>query len=193
MTPIDLDKRKYPNDYYEKLAKVEDAIDTDCVKEKLNLPEFGDKTLLDVEADILIASAKSKCIKIDPIAFADLFVNFAAWDYESSDCARHKLHELEPTSKLAQFTRIDKKLECKNYSSRLDPYRTYRYEASIGRLNESTCGVLNKENVDIISHKTLLISLEKDEELKKIEMKERFALATEKLHKLADCVLERLK
>ena len=47
--------------HFQKLANIENDTEYDCVKEKLKISDFGNKTLLKEEASILIASAKSKC------------------------------------------------------------------------------------------------------------------------------------
>ena len=198
LVPVDPDQ-KDSTGYYKRLVKLNGTIDYNCVKEKLNLPEFGDKLLLEVEALILIASAKSKCIKVDLQEFSELFIDFTfdeGFRYDAHFfCARQKLYELEPTSKLAVMTSYDKSdvFDCDYRSISLNSFYNEDYNDAVGRFNETTCGVLTDDIVNVIIYKTTLLADLKNKELKISETKDLFKYATSKLHKLADCVLERIK
>ena len=193
--PIDAEK----SNFYKKLVKVEDTVDQECVKEKINLRENGDKTLLEVEAKILITSIKSKCIKINTLEFANIFLDFSVDEHQKSktyiNCAMFALKKLDPTSKLAKnFTNNQESEEsCKGFSSEIYPFSkvVHRYQKSVSSLNVAACGLSDNE-VDLISNKIVLLAVEKDEELKNNEAKELFGIVTDKLHKLADCILKRL-
>jgi len=200
LIPID-DEQEDSNDYVKRLIKLEETIDYDCVKEKLNLPENGDLALIEVEATIIIASAKAKCIKVDPVEFSDLFFDFAVEDGQRNAipfaCAKYKLQRLEPTSKLAVTSSSDesRKKHCRHVTISLHPYSIpmWAYTDQVGALSETTCGVMTGEIFDIISLKTMLVFSEKDKNLKINETKELFRFVTDKLHKLADCFLERIR
>lgn len=120
----------YNRDYFEKRAKIEETIDHNCVKEKLNLAENGFSVLLKVEADILIVSAKSKCIKIDTINFAETFLNFTVEAHNKKEkmvnCAKYKLYEFESTSVLDEKSKNDQDYEinCSHFYPELRPYQT---------------------------------------------------------------------
>ena len=191
--------REDPNNYHKRLAKLEAAIDHNCVKEKLNLSENGDKAFVEPEATILIASAKSKCINVDPLEFSNLFIDFALEDGHRHEryysCARYNLQKLEPTSKLAVTSSSDEGNEkyCRHVGISLHPYSipSIGYEDSVGPFERTTCGVLTGEIEDVVTLKTMLLYDVKDKELKINETKDLYNLVTDKLHKLADCILER--
>ena len=132
--------------------------------------------------------------------FVDNFLKFAIEDEQKTEtyvnCAMIKLKKLDSTSKLARNVINDQNSEerCKYYSTVIYPYSNIieRFKRSVGALNETTCGSLSDAEIDLFTVKTLLIAVEKDEELKKSEAEKVFAVLTEKLHKLADCVLKRL-
>nr|P24243.2 RecName: Full=Balbiani ring A 67 kDa protein; AltName: Full=p67; Flags: Precursor [Chironomus thummi thummi]AAM77906.1 nonspecific protein p67 [Chironomus thummi] len=200
LVPTDPDQED-PNGYYQRLIKVEEAIDKDCVKQKLTLPENGDKAFVEPEATILIASAKTKCIKIDQLEFSNLFIDFALEDGQRHDryysCARYKLHQLDPNSQLAVITSSDKSHEkhCRHIEIRLHPFSIpiNGYAESVGKLNEATCGVLTDDIVNVVTLKTMLLYDVKDKELKINETKELYGLVTDKLQKLARLILERVR
>jgi len=200
LVPIDPEE-EYKSDSNKRLIKVEETIDYNCVKEKLNLPENGEIVLPEAEARILIASAKSKCIKVDPVEFSNLFIDFAIERGYKLDryyvCAKFKLQELEPTSKLAVTSSSDElhKEHCSYYDINLQPYSvpTWTYKEQVGRLNETTCGVVTDEFEDLISLKTVLVFDEQDKELKVRETMKLFNEISEKLQKLSDCILKRIK
>ncbi|KAL7012480.1 hypothetical protein ACKWTF_014872 [Chironomus riparius] len=195
------------NYFYEKSLKLtfqesknlEDSIDQECVKEKLNLSENGNKALLEVEAKILITSVKSKCIKIDTLDFVNVFLDFAVKEHQKSkmyiQCAMSALKKLEPTTKLVpNFINVQESEKvCKGFSSEIYPFEkdVTRYQKSVSSLNEAACRLSDNE-VDVISNKMILISVEEDEELKASEAKQLFGEVTAKLYKLADCILKRL-
>jgi hypothetical protein len=198
LIPIDPNRKDYYG-YHKRLAKVKGTIDYDCVKEKLNLPENGDKILLEVEAFILIASAKSKCIRVDLPEFSELFIDYAVDNRQRYDahffCAREKLEKLEPTSKLVVMTSYDKSEEsdCDYRSILIHAFHDGSYKLAVGRFNETSCGVLTDDIVKVIIYKTTLLASVKDKELKSSETKDLFNYATGKLHNLADCILDRIK
>jgi hypothetical protein len=199
--PIDTDEDDIPENHITNLEKVEADTDHECVKEKLNLPENGAKTLLKVEATLIIAASKSKCIKVDTTTFIDDFLNFVVAKHQLSDkkveCASYKLQKIEPTSKLVRTPNNDKDYEkfCEYFHEKISQYATifYNYENIVGKMNESTCGVFTKQDMDAISFKTMLLANEKDEELKKSEGSALFADIINKLQKLSDCIYERIK
>ncbi|XP_070489865.1 balbiani ring A 67 kDa protein-like [Chironomus tepperi] len=199
LEPIDQDQDD--PDYYKRLRKLESVINYDCVKEKLNLPENGENALLEVEAKIVIASAKSKCITVDSLEFSELFMDFAIENDQRSEryysCAKYKLHNIEPTSKLAINYAKDEFNEkfCKNYDIQIPVLSNlaFSYDMKIGELNETTCGVMSFDIYNEISIKTTLLFNEKDKDIRITETKNLFNYATDKLHKLADCILERIK
>ncbi|KAL7037943.1 hypothetical protein ACKWTF_009405 [Chironomus riparius] len=178
-----------------KLAEVDNNVDSECIKEKLKLSEFGTTTLLQEEAAILIASAKSKCNLINFRGILKSIINSAdgrSWD---SRCSKYYLHKLEPTSKLANYSNDDSENiedSCKNYKPLIYLYRTLvtKYENAIGKLSETTCGLVTDEFLKAISYKTILLNAEEDEAIKNSEMEELLSSVIEKLHRLADCVLK---
>lgn len=133
--------------------------------------------------------------------FVDNFLKFAIDDDQKSEtyvnCAMIELKKLDPTSKLARnvINEQNSDMKCKYYSTVIHPYANIleRYKRAVGDLNEATCGgALSDAEMDLITVKTLLIAVEKDEELKNSEAEKLFAVSTEKLHKIADCILKRL-
>lgn len=180
-------------EYYEILAKVEDTIDGECVKEKLNLPENGRKAVLEFEATILIASAKSKCIKTSIFDFGETFLNFTVRQRPTTEdyifCTKYKLQKLESTNAIEENEK-----RCENHYIYIDDYTMleWKYDRANGPLNETTCGAFTHDIVEIISYKTALLAVEEDKDLKENNMKELFTYATDKLHKLGDCILERI-
>ncbi|KAL7012511.1 hypothetical protein ACKWTF_014896 [Chironomus riparius] len=177
------------------IALMEAAINHNCVKEKLNLPENGEKSLLKIESKVLLALAKSKCIKSDLIEFLEIFLKILVPNYFNTEenvvCIKLELQKLEPTSKLVEnFT--NNGTECSTYNN-IHPFGIYRwdYEMTVGLLNETTCGVLTEDIVNVIDYKTFLVANEINEELKRSEIQELFAMATEKLQELADCILKK--
>ncbi|KAL7012478.1 hypothetical protein ACKWTF_014870 [Chironomus riparius] len=176
--------------------KVEADIDQSCVKQKLNLPENGAKTLIKVEATLIIAAAKARCITVDKTIFLDDFLKYAIPKNELSDqivtCAKYKLHKIEPTSKLAKLSKNDQDYEkyC-DYSDRQTyPYTILKYNIGSGaNLNKSTCGVFTEQDVEVNKYKTILLANETDEELKKSEGEALLADVTDKLQRLSDCIL----
>ena len=182
---------------YDIVKKLESDIDQECVREKLNLLENGSKALLKLEATLIIASAKTKCIKVDTTIFFDDFLKYAMPKTDFSDrivtCAKYKLQRIEPTSKLAKLPSSDRDYEkyCKRSLGQPYPYTMLNYNIGSGaKLNELTCGVFTKQDVDVIKYKTMLLAIEKDEEIKKSEVKALLAEVTDKLQKLSDCFLE---
>ena len=202
MELVNLENEVDPSDYHKQVRKLKEAIDYDCAKKNMNLAENGDKSLLYIEAIFLFASANSKCIKIDPIEFSELFLDLSvAKDERSEDyvaCAKYELQNLEPTSKLAKISSIDEvhKNNCSHFDISLHTYNAplllYRERVYL-KLNETTCGVVTQEFIDVITYKTILLASEKDEELRNSEISELFTTVTGKLHKLADCILERIQ
>ncbi|CAG9805776.1 unnamed protein product [Chironomus riparius] len=177
------------------LAEVENNVDSECIKEKLKLTEFGNTTLLQEEAAIFIASAKSKCNLINFKSILKSIINSVdgrSWD---SGCSKYYLHKLEPTSKLANYSNDDSENiedSCKNYEPLIYLYRTIniKYENAIGKLTETTCGLVTDEFLKAISYKTILLKVEEDEAIKNSGMEELLSSVIEKLHRLADCVLK---
>ena len=183
----------YPKDYYTKLAKVEETIDQDCVKEKLNLPENGHKALLEVEAIILITSAKSKCIK-NIFDFGEAFLNLVVQESQRTEdhvsCARYRLQYQESTTATLSSDENDEYYRCLGYNTDIDAYAIPEW--AFERENESGCGAFSYDTIERISCRSILLTIEKDEELKKKNMKEVFKYASENLQKLADCTLARI-
>lgn len=187
--------------YNEKLKKLVDNIDVECTKDKLNLLENGDLTLLYNDATILIVSAMSKCIKIDQFEFSKLFLDFVVDQDQKSEesvyCSKVNLKELEPSSELAQISKVRREYdrECQFYSHPdIHQYSItlYGLEKSFGGLT-GTCFEIPKKFENLISLKTIVLASENNKELKKREAKKVFASMTEKLDKLANCVLEKVK
>ena len=185
--------------HFQKLANIENDTEYDCVKEKLKISDFGNKTLLKEEASILIASAKSKCSVLE---FKSLLKTFFESVVEESRksfyhimCSKYKLQKSELTTRLANFSNEDIEYileRCENYKSNIRYYSTilYKYEKAVGKINETTCGLLTYEDLNIISYKTFLLDAEEDETVKSSEMEELVSSVIEKLHRLADCILK---
>ncbi|KAL7012475.1 hypothetical protein ACKWTF_014867 [Chironomus riparius] len=196
--PSSLYDVEYIKEYIENGKQMEEAIDFDCVNQKLNILKNERKTVLEVEATILIASAKLRCLKIPLINFSKLFLNFAVLKHQRSEktmsCARYLLKQVEPTSKLlisSNHVYNDDNSSCyitfKLYTDLAKDYKNH-----VGDLKDSSCGAITDEFVKILTLKTLLLIAQKDEEVKKIEAKELFTVASDKLHKLAQCVFQSL-
>lgn len=184
-----------------KLTKLIDNVDNTCTKQELGLEENGNQTLLPVESTILIASAMSKCIKIDHFDFSNLFLDFAIQDYykssESIYCTQYHLQKLEPESKLARISKFtdEFKLKCLFYGrvnihSFSDTINSL--EKSVGNL-DGTCAEVSDEFRTLVSYKALLLASEQNEELKRSEMKNLFDNVTNKLHIIANCILSKVK
>jgi hypothetical protein len=184
-------------DYYDSLAKVEEAIDQECIKEKLNLPQNGHKAIMEHEATVLIVSAKSKCIKTSLFDFGEAFLKFVVPKSDRTEndtfCVKYKLKNLESNATLSNND--DEKTRCEHYLFEINIYSSLQwdYAKENGHIIESTCEVFTYDIVDMISYRTLLLSVEKDKDIKENGMKELFEYATDKLHKLADCILERIE
>jgi len=179
-----------------------DSIDFNCVKEQLNLTENGEIILLEVESGIIIGSAMSKCIKIEKYDFTNTLLDYGINEYDKTEddvtCSKFYLQKFEPESKLVKNFLINDEIEewCLLIPIiQIYPFTTYvyKYEHFIGDLKDTTCDVLSDDDVRIFSDKAVLVATEKDMELRKSETKELFAAATAKLHKLADCILNRVK
>ena len=87
------------------------------------------------------------------------------------------------------------KEHCSYYDVSLQPYSvpTWTYKEQVGRLNETTCGVVTDDFEELISLKTVLLFNEKDKELKISETKKLFDEIYEKMQKLSDCIFKRIK
>lgn len=158
--------------------------------------------LLSAEAKIIIGSAMLKCIETNQYDFANLLIDYGFDFYEKSEkavyCANYNLQKLKRDSKFARI--YDRKPEfeskCQYYPIiSIYPFTSiiHRYEDSVGELKDTACGIISKELVQIFSFEVLLVAIEKDKELKRIEIKEIFALINDKLPRFADCIIQRLK
>jgi len=144
----------------------------------------------------------SKCIKIEKYDFTNLLLDYGIDEYDKTEkdviCSKFLLQKLQPESKLVKISIIKHEVEkkCVSYPDvQIIPFTTslHKYEISVGELKDTTCDVLSDEFVKIISYKAILVATEKDMELKKSESKDLFATVTEKLHKIADYILNRVK
>lgn len=191
-------KVKFNDEYTKKLERFKDSFDYDCVREKVNLPQNGAITLLEIEARIIIASAMSKCIKYDILEFSEIFFNLEvsanARTEESIACANFKIENPEASSKPESnsVNDFDDLNACNVYFEFLDD-PLYKYESSVNKLNESSCGTLTKIDVDAIKYKIILLASDEDQESKYKNIKILFENAVEKLHEFADCVLKSVK
>jgi hypothetical protein len=133
--------------------------------------------------------------------FSNLFIKFSLGDrkrpHMENTCAKFRLKKIDPTSKLINISSDEKQHEkaCEkqymNVGTIIGPF--WRYTGHVGPLNETTCGVMTKDIVDIISYKLMLLNLQKDAELRVKETNDLFNFVTDKLQKLADCIIERIK
>lgn len=149
----------------------------------------------------MIIAAKSKCIKGNLSDFMKLFLKFA-FDEDSEsddqlDCVRYNLQKIDQSSKYAAKLNASDTINdenCRYYDESIEPFRSIHssYVKAVGPLNETTCGVISQHDSKILSFLTILVSTEKNNEIKTLEALEIFKFATEKLQKWADCILENI-
>ncbi|KAL7012476.1 hypothetical protein ACKWTF_014868 [Chironomus riparius] len=144
----------------------------------------------------------SKCIKISQYDFANLLLDYGfdedAKSEENVYCAKFNLQKLVSDSKIAKISVIKPEIEnrCEYYSIiSVYPFTStiQMYQVLVGELQDTTCGSISQQFMKILAYKSLLIAVEKDQELKKIEIEELYANVEEKLSQFADCVLQRVK
>lgn len=190
----DLDAPKFPEGFNEARQKVNEMIDENCVKERLNLEKYGNKELTIVEDRIIFASTELKCLKTDLDKFSELFLEFVTkTSFLSADYlvdSRKKLMELEPNYTLLRNFQNTSTEDDRGYFYLHPPY--FDFEDLIGTLEEVTCGVLADNDDEKYGLKMDLIAFEENEKLKMVAYKAFVNELVPKLHKIAECFIQKL-
>lgn len=174
-------------------------IDSKCVKEKLNLDIYGDIQLVDVEDRIILASAELKCLKTDLNNFSKLFLDFIAKTYFVSKNfipdSSYVLSKLEPNYELVKNYNGSSKISVDEYVAYFTEYREpyFDFKDLVGTMEEATCGVFLKYDYIKYTLKLDLLAFEENEEIRLNELKKLANEVTPKIHKIADCLIAKLK
>jgi hypothetical protein len=182
------------------ITKIIRNADKNCVQEKLNMTENGNKTINYAQALTSIGIGYLKCY--DKTAISELFNEFFEDDEDIhfavyGECYFRALKELEPTSKLVENFNEDQmevtKEECDD-NLKKDSFDEWikDIEEYSGDLSTFSCGNLNGDDIRMLLVKSAILSHEINEELKESEVDKLKHLVGYKLNKIFDCVMKNL-
>jgi hypothetical protein len=167
------------------------------------MSENGEKQVTFAQAFVSVGIGHLKCYeKSKDTAITeginDIMEFYANAGYERvTDCFKKALKELEPTSKLVgNFDESKMELTAEECIESLG-IKTYEnmksdLAANLAEVSEFTCGNFKLDDIRIFMMKLIILSHEKDGELKELELqllRENFGT---KLNKIFDCVMKNL-
>lgn len=183
------------------ISKFSRNTDKNCVEQKVKMSENGNKMMNFAQAVVSVGIAYLKCYgKTEKTAIIEAINDFLKL-YEDTnfdkygDCYLNTLKKLEPTSKLVEdFDANQMELteeECDEHlgESSYDDWMR-NLEEFTGNLETFTCGNLKTIDFKIVGMKFVILSHEKNEELKDLEVKKLQDIFGNKLNNIFECVME---
>lgn len=178
-------------------SKYTEKINYECIGEKLNLMENGEKLVTIHEGQIIILSAYLKCFDDDEVEFLNFIIIQLGINKDADfvDCAKLKLQKIEPDSNLL------KNFDTKSFNSSMIAFCEYlnkdesfnvifsKSEQVLGPLDKFTCGAISKLDVIKFIINIQVVPFETREEVRILKMKEMIDILKTKVIKTADCIL----
>jgi len=185
------------------ISKFSRNTDKNCVEQKIKMSENGNKMMNFAQAVVSVGIGYLKCYgKTENAAIIEAINDFLKL-YEDTnfdkygDCYLNTLKKLEPTSKLVENFDADQmeltEVECNDHlgENSYDDWMR-NLEEYTGNLETFTCGNLKTIDFKIIGMKFVILSHEKNEELKESEVEKLREIIGTKLNNIFDCVVENM-
>lgn len=178
-------------------SKYTKKINYECIGDKINLTENGEKLVTMHEGQIVFLSAYLKCFDDDEVEFLNFFITQRGINQKVDlvDCAKLKLQELEPNSNLlenfdASSFNTSMILFCEyiNNDENFDVIFSASEEV-LGPLDKFTCGAISKLDVIKFIINIQVVPFETREEVRIPKMKEMVDIFKTKIIKTADCIV----
>lgn len=185
------------------ISKFSINTDKNCVEQKIKMSENGNKIMNFAQAVVSVGIGYLKCYgRTENAAISEAINDFLKL-YEDTnfdkygDCYLNTLKKLEPTSKLVEHFDADQmeltKLECDEHlgENSYDDWMR-NLEEYTGNLETFTCGNFKTIDFKITGMKFVILSHEKNEELKESEVEKLREIVGIKLNNIFECVIENL-
>jgi len=177
-------------------SKYTEKINYECIEEKLNITETGEKLVTIYEGQITILSAYLKCFDDDEVEFVNFIIIQLGINENAYyvDCAKLKLQKLEPNSKLLE------NFNSTSFNTSMTAFCEFFYddgfndmfskiEQVFGPLDKFTCGAISKHDVIKFVINFHVVVFEAREEVRTPKMKEIIDTFKTKVIKTADCIV----
>ena len=185
------------------ISKFTKNVDQNCVKDKIKMTENGNKKVNLAQAVVSIGIGYLKCYDKSENAAIIEGINDFLELYESTnffkygDCYLNELKKLEPTSKLVENFDVNgmelTEEECSRHLGE-DTYQAMmkNLEEYTGDLATFTCGNFKADDFKLFGMKLVILSFEKNDELKEAEIEKLRETVGSKLNNIFDCVMQNM-
>ncbi|CAG9810856.1 unnamed protein product [Chironomus riparius] len=179
------------------LSKYIKKINFDCIEEKLNLINNGEKSVTVYEGQLVILSSYLKCIDEDQPKLLNLIINSMGLDKNDDivDCAKLKLHKIDPKSRF--IDNFDIKSVNASYAEYCEIFTSDKgfdesvtnLEELFGPLEEFTCGAVSKLDVIKFIVNIHVLPFEIRENVRVVMTTEMIETFKMKMISTADCII----
>jgi hypothetical protein len=181
-------------------TKYTEKINLECIKEKVNVAENGEKLVTIYEGQIIMLAAYLNCFEGDEAEFVNFMTTQGGIHIKHAEfvaCGKLKLQKFEPNSILldnfdSKAVNSSMTLMCGYINSDEELDNTIsKVEAVVGPIDKFTCGAVTKNDVVKFMVNIYVVPHETRAEVKTQKMQEMIDTFKAKITKISDCIISK--